>query len=128
MLDFSSLPSTSAAVQNILRFDRQRLKSPAFPTLSAETCVLAFGPNEPNRSPESRYSPNLCASPFSTKVFRSRDFKDLTRSLTPASLSLLRSGGSDRVPTGDKAFAVAPGLSKNGNAATEDCEAVPFVT
>jgi hypothetical protein len=25
----------------------------------------------PNRSPESRFSPNLCASPFSTKVLRS---------------------------------------------------------
>ena len=79
MLDSSLLPSTSAAFRTILLPNYWGLKSPAFPRLSAETCVLAFAKNRQDRAPESSHSPNRCALPFSTKVLGTRFFNDLAR-------------------------------------------------
>jgi hypothetical protein len=101
MLDPSALPSTSAVFRTILRFDFLGLKSPAFPRLSAQTCVLAVAPKWAKRSPDGRFSPNLCASPFSTKVFSLRYFNDLAQAVGAefaCPLQGRKQSGSNREP------------------------------
>jgi hypothetical protein len=73
-------------------------QKPSICAVSGSNLCAGACPKWSKRSLESRFSPNLCALPFSTQVFGSSDFNGLAE-LRVSTFRLLRLGGRTSVRT-----------------------------